>query len=87
MSGSGFVMVKLSRKCILTPKPAVNGDIPTGDYGELAVIDTGRGIEPRGLQYVFEPFFTTKPQGGGTGLGLALVYQIVKSHRGFIDLS
>jgi len=73
MSGSGVVMVELSRKCILTPKRAVNGDIPTGDYGELAFIDTGRGIEPRDLQYVFGPFFTTKTQGEGTGLGPALV--------------
>jgi signal transduction histidine kinase len=87
MLGSGVVMVELSRKRLLTLKRAVNGDIPPGDYVELAVIDAGKGIEPRDLQYVFEPFFTTKPRGEGTGLGLALVYQIVKSHRGFIDLS
>lgn len=87
MSGSGVVTVELSRKNLLTSKRVASGDIPPGNYVELAVIDIGKGIEPKDLQHVFEPFFTTKPQGEGTGLGLALVYQIVKSHRGFVDLT
>lgn len=87
MSGKGVVTVELIRKRLLTPKRVVSGDIPPGEYVELSVVDTGKGIKPNDLQHVFEPFFTTKSQGEGTGLGLALVYQIVESHRGFIDLN
>ena len=51
----------------------------------LAVIDTGKGIDPSILDRIFEPFFTTKPVGQGTGLGLSIVYGIVQSHGGRID--
>ena len=55
-------------------------------YVEIRVRDTGHGI-PREIQTrIMEPFFTTKEAGKGTGLGLALVYEIIKKHNGSLEL-
>lgn len=52
----------------------------------LEVRDTGIGIRPEDLPHVFEPFFTTKEVGQGTGLGLAMVYSIVRRHGGKVEV-
>lgn len=57
-----------------------------GQHVKLAVRDTGGGIDPATLQRVFEPFFTTKPVGQGTGLGLAVVHGVMRTHLGTVDV-
>ncbi|MCC6396349.1 MAG: PAS domain-containing sensor histidine kinase, partial [Bacteroidetes bacterium] len=53
----------------------------------LEVEDSGDGIQPENLEKLFTPFFTTKGEGKGVGLGLAVVYGIVRGHGGDIDVN
>ncbi len=58
-----------------------------GAYVLFTVKDSGGGIPPEILSRIFEPFFTTKERGKGTGLGLSMAFNIIKDHKGWIDVT
>lgn len=83
---SGHITVSLCEVRLDAAQALLLGDVPSGAFACLSVADNGPGMDLDIQRRVFEPFFTTKPPGAGTGLGLAVVHGIVKTHRGAIDL-
>ncbi|HET8846798.1 MAG TPA: response regulator [Ktedonobacteraceae bacterium] len=76
-----------ARNIVIDPlSPLSQTDMLAGPYVLLTITDTGIGMDEQIQARLFEPFFTTKDIGVGTGLGLAVVYGIVKQHHGFIQV-
>jgi two-component system, cell cycle sensor histidine kinase and response regulator CckA len=84
MPGGGRITIETSNAIVDDTYIRRRPVVPAGRYVVLTVSDTGCGI-PQGIQSrIFEPFFTTKEKGKGTGLGLAMVYGIVKQSGGYV---
>jgi signal transduction histidine kinase/ActR/RegA family two-component response regulator len=81
MPGGGVLRIRTERVPADAAAPA--GDDP-GPWIAVSVTDSGSGMPPDVVERVFEPFFTTKSDRAGTGLGLAVVFSIVRQHGGSI---
>ncbi len=82
-SANGKINIEL-KEVSLNKEKDLKISLPPGKYVQLLVSDSGIGMPPEILDKVFEPYFTTKARGKGTGLGLAVVYGIIKEHNGDI---
>jgi PAS domain S-box-containing protein len=80
--------IKMTTKCRYLDRQLSEYDtISEGDYVVLTIADNGKGISPKDLEKIFEPFYTKKKMGrSGTGLGLAVVWGVVKDLNGYIDV-
>ncbi len=86
ITAGGTITIELSR-CVLNRPHEGYISIPPGNYVLMSVSDDGPGIAEKDLEHIFEPFYTRKKMGrSGTGLGLAVVWGVVRDHQGFIDM-
>lgn len=75
-------MKDLSGENIITIRTGFGPD----GYIRIDFSDTGIGIKTEDMKHIFDPFYTTKPVGRGTGLGLSLVYGIIRTHGGYVEV-
>jgi len=85
MPNGGLITIATSQ-ILLKQQEASFYDISPGKYAQLTLSDTGKGMDNSTMQKIFDPFFTTKSIGYGTGLGLAMVYGIIRNHSGAISV-
>jgi len=86
IEGGGNVAISTMNRYIDRPLRGYD-DVNIGEYVVLAISDDGSGISSDDLERIFEPFYTKKVMGrSGTGLGLAVVWNVVQDHEGYIDV-
>jgi PAS domain S-box-containing protein len=86
ISDTGKISVETKNASLDDEYCVTHVDFTPGDFVLLSVSDDGCGMGKETMDKIFEPFFTTKKFGEGTGLGLAMIYGIVKQNDGFIDV-
>ena len=84
--GTGEILIETGCVSFDEEFCALHHDLEPGEYLHLMVRDHGVGMDKETLAHVFEPFFTTKGFGRGTGLGLSMVYGIIKQNKGHIEV-
>jgi len=82
----GVLQVRLTEADLTLSDMSLHPDLTPGPYVKLTVADTGCGMERSVAERIFDPYFTTKAPGEGTGMGLAVVQRIVKTHKGSITV-
>ncbi len=82
----GTLTLSLANRTFTPEDCAANLDTRPGSFVEMCVRDNGRGMTPEIRERIFEPFFTTKKPGQGAGMGLSVVFGIVKGHKGWITV-
>lgn len=86
ISGEGKITVETSKVAFDQEYCARHLGLIPGEFVMLTISDNGSGMTRKIIDQLYEPFFTTKPVGTGNGLGLSMVYGIVKQNNGFIEL-
>jgi polar amino acid transport system substrate-binding protein len=86
MPSGGLLTIETELMEIGEPFAHCHGYGQAGRYAVINVSDSGVGMTEETRKRIFEPFYTTKETGKGTGLGMAIVYGIIKQHNGFINL-
>ncbi len=86
MPDGGKLVISSDNVVVDDTYPKMSLKMRTGEYVRISISDTGIGMDAETMNRIFEPFFTTKRRGEGTGLGLNMVYGIVDSHGGFINV-
>ena len=80
----GVLDVIIKDTCVTAGNKAADFGLKPGDYVQVRIADTGKGIPQEIINTIFEPYFTTKPPGEGTGMGLSVVHGIVEKYGGKI---
>lgn len=84
MAEGGTLLIESANVSLSAEYARQHMGVEAGEYVCLSISDTGCGIDAEAQKLIFEPFYTSKPQGQGTGLGLSMVFGIVKQNKGNI---